>query len=194
MLRIPHCLEKWLIDGGMFISLSAGRVLLLRNIIFLLLVLITVRGWAIPPGTRAARRIRRIEIIHSAHRIFLTCDLPALWHSNYATALSLWLAVEAHRLVVVEAPTFSRPLVFNLGTRIPGGTRRYLRGYGKQRGVKHWKKRLEAFIYLICSYRSGGPGSIPGTIRKKLVCLERGALSLVSTTEELLNRKIAAPV
>jgi hypothetical protein len=29
---------------------------------------------------------------------------------------------------------------------------------------------------------------------KKLVGLERGALSLVSTTEELLDRKVAAPV
>jgi hypothetical protein len=45
----------------------------------------------------------------------------------------------------------------------------------------------------MCGYRSGGPGSIPGTARKK-VCLERGPLSLVSTTEELLDRKLAAPV
>jgi hypothetical protein len=44
------------------------------------------------------------------------------------------------------------------------------------------------------SYRSGGPGSIPGTTRKKLVGLEQGPLSLVTTTEELLDRKVAAPV
>jgi hypothetical protein len=31
-------------------------------------------------------------------------------------------------------------------------------------------------------------------IKKNLVGLERGALSLVSTTEELLDRKVAAPV
>jgi hypothetical protein len=44
-------------------------------------------------------------------------------------------------------------------------------------------------------YRSGGPGSIPGTTRKKkVVGLERGPLSLVNTTEELLDRKVAAPV
>jgi hypothetical protein len=44
--------------------------------------------------------------------------------------------------------------------------------------------------------RSGGPGSIPGTTREKikLVGLERGPLSLVSTTEELLDRKVVAPV
>jgi hypothetical protein len=30
--------------------------------------------------------------------------------------------------------------------------------------------------------------------KKKVVGLERGALSLVSTTEELLHRKVAAPV
>jgi hypothetical protein len=37
--------------------------------------------------------------------------------------------------------------------------------------------------------------AIPGTTRKKkVVGLERGPLSLVSTTEELLDRKVAAPV
>jgi hypothetical protein len=37
--------------------------------------------------------------------------------------------------------------------------------------------------------------SIPGTTRKKkVVGLERGPLSLVSTTEELLDRKVVAPV
>jgi hypothetical protein len=43
-------------------------------------------------------------------------------------------------------------------------------------------------------YRSGGPGSIPGTTIKKAVGLKRGPLSLVSTTEELLDRRVAAPV
>jgi hypothetical protein len=38
------------------------------------------------------------------------------------------------------------------------------------------------------------PGSIPGHYKKKVVGLERGPLSLVSTTEELLDRKVAAPV
>jgi hypothetical protein len=46
----------------------------------------------------------------------------------------------------------------------------------------------------ILGYRSGCPGSIPSTTRKKVVGLERGPLSLVSTTEELLDIKIAAPV
>jgi hypothetical protein len=31
-------------------------------------------------------------------------------------------------------------------------------------------------------------------LQKKVVGLERGPLSLVSTTEELLDRKVAAPV
>jgi hypothetical protein len=34
--------------------------------------------------------------------------------------------------------------------------------------------------------------ALPG--RKKIVRLERGPLSLVSTTEQLLDRKVAAPV
>jgi hypothetical protein len=46
----------------------------------------------------------------------------------------------------------------------------------------------------LLGYRSGGPGSIPGTTKKKVVGLERGPLSLVSTTEELLDRKVAVPV
>jgi hypothetical protein len=37
-------------------------------------------------------------------------------------------------------------------------------------------------------------GSIPSTTRKIVVGLERDALSLVSITEELLDRKVAAPV
>jgi hypothetical protein len=49
-------------------------------------------------------------------------------------------------------------------------------------------------VVKVLGCRSGGPGSIPGTTRKKVVGLERGPLSLVSTTEELLDRKIAAPV
>jgi hypothetical protein len=48
-------------------------------------------------------------------------------------------------------------------------------------------------VVRVLGYRSGGPGSIPGII-KKIVALERGPLSLVSTTEELLDRKVAAPV
>jgi hypothetical protein len=42
------------------------------------------------------------------------------------------------------------------------------------------------FIYVV--------GSSPGHYKKKVVGLERGPLSLVSTTEELLDRKVAAPV
>jgi hypothetical protein len=50
-------------------------------------------------------------------------------------------------------------------------------------------------VVRVLGYRSGGPGSIPGTTRKeKVVGLARGPLSLVSTTEELLDRKVAAPV
>jgi hypothetical protein len=55
--------------------------------------------------------------------------------------------------------------------------------------------RLCDLVVRVLGYRSGGPGLIPGTTRKKkVVDLERGPLSLVSTTEELLDRKVAAPV
>jgi hypothetical protein len=55
--------------------------------------------------------------------------------------------------------------------------------------------RLCGLVVRVLGYRSGGPGSIPGTtIKEKVVGLERGTLSLVSTTEELLDRKVVAPV
>jgi hypothetical protein len=55
--------------------------------------------------------------------------------------------------------------------------------------------RLCGLVVRALGYRSGGPGSIPGTTKeKKVVGLERGPLSLVSTTEELLDRKVASPV
>jgi hypothetical protein len=55
--------------------------------------------------------------------------------------------------------------------------------------------RLCGLVVRVLGYRSGSPSSILGTTRKKkVVGLERGSLSLVSTTEELLDRKVAAPV
>jgi hypothetical protein len=73
----------------------------------------------------------------------------------------------------------------------------------KLRRADHIKiDRLCGLMVRVLGYRSGGPGSIPGTTRfsgggrggKQVVCLERGPLSLVSTTEELLDTKVAAPV
>jgi hypothetical protein len=60
-----------------------------------------------------------------------------------------------------------------------------------------WKSlydRLCGLVARVLGYRSGGPGSIPGTTKKKVVGLARGPLGLVSITEELLDRKVAAPV
>jgi hypothetical protein len=55
--------------------------------------------------------------------------------------------------------------------------------------------RLCGLVVRVLGYRSGGLGSIPGTNRKKKgVGLERGPFSLVSTTEELLDRKVVASV
>jgi hypothetical protein len=62
--------------------------------------------------------------------------------------------------------------------------------------------RLCGLVVRVLGHRFGGPGSIPSTTRfsekkkkgKQVVGLERGPLSLVSTTEELLDRKVAAHV
>jgi hypothetical protein len=49
--------------------------------------------------------------------------------------------------------------------------------------------KIEILTLWTLDYRSRGPG-----YKKKVVGLERGPLSLVSTTEELLDRKVAASV
>jgi hypothetical protein len=54
--------------------------------------------------------------------------------------------------------------------------------------------RLCGLVVRVRGYRSRGPGSFPGATIKKVVDLERGPFSLVSTTKELLDRKVAAPV
>jgi hypothetical protein len=55
--------------------------------------------------------------------------------------------------------------------------------------------RLYGLVVRVLGYRSGGPGSIHGTTRKKReVGLEQGPLSLLSIIEALLDRKVAAPV
>jgi hypothetical protein len=59
------------------------------------------------------------------------------------------------------------------------------------------RDRLCSLVVTVLGYRFGAPGSIPGTTRfseekkkgKQVVGLERGLLSLVSTTEELLDKK-----
>jgi hypothetical protein len=67
--------------------------------------------------------------------------------------------------------------------------------------LESWNEDIIGFssfcglVVRVLGYRSGGLGLIPSTTRKKkVVGLERGALSLVSTTEEPLDRKVAAPV
>jgi hypothetical protein len=58
------------------------------------------------------------------------------------------------------------------------------------RNVVYKHDRLCGLVVRVLGYRSGGPGSILGTTReKKVVGLERSPLSLVSTTEELFDRK-----
>jgi hypothetical protein len=54
--------------------------------------------------------------------------------------------------------------------------------------------RLCGLVVRVLDYRSGGPGSIPALPEKKVLGLEQGPLSLVITTEELLDRKVAALV
>jgi hypothetical protein len=57
-----------------------------------------------------------------------------------------------------------------------------------------FEDRLCGLVVRFPGYKYRGPGSIPGTTKKKVMGLKRGSLSLVSTTEELLDRKVAVPV
>jgi hypothetical protein len=62
-------------------------------------------------------------------------------------------------------------------------------------GLRYVDQKDRLCDLVVPGYRSVGPGSIPGTTREtKVVGLERGPLSLVSTTEELLDEKVAVPV
>jgi hypothetical protein len=55
--------------------------------------------------------------------------------------------------------------------------------------------RLCGLVIRVLDYRSRGPGFDSQALpKKKVVGLERGPLSLVNTTEELVYRKVAAPV
>jgi hypothetical protein len=54
--------------------------------------------------------------------------------------------------------------------------------------------RLCGLVVRVLDYRPRGPGSNSRALQKKVVGLERGPLNLVSTTEELRDRKVAAPV
>jgi hypothetical protein len=54
--------------------------------------------------------------------------------------------------------------------------------------------RLCGLVVRVLGCRSGSPGRFPVLPGKKIMGLERGPFSLVSTTEKLLDRKVAAPV
>jgi hypothetical protein len=60
--------------------------------------------------------------------------------------------------------------------------------------IRHYSDRLCGLVVRVIDYRCRGPGFDSQALQKKVVGLERGLLSLVSITEELLDRKVAAPV
>jgi hypothetical protein len=65
----------------------------------------------------------------------------------------------------------------------------YISGY-----VRVQLDRLCGLVVRVLDHRSRGRGFDSWALQKKVVGLERGPLSLVSTTEELLDRKLADPV
>jgi hypothetical protein len=53
--------------------------------------------------------------------------------------------------------------------------------------------RLCGLVVRVLDYRFGGLDSIPGTTRKKINGPGTGSTQPLSTNEELLDRKVAAP-
>jgi hypothetical protein len=61
--------------------------------------------------------------------------------------------------------------------------------------ISQYSRQDVQLHYLTAVVTSGIPGFDSRHYqKKKVVSLERGSLSLVSTTEELLDRQVAAPV
>jgi hypothetical protein len=109
--------------------------------------------------------------------------------------------MEEHRLKVF-ADIVVRKVFGPIGYEVTGSWRKlhkeeYLKLYSSPNIIKMSKSnhedRLCGLVVRSLDYRSRGPGSIAGTI-KKVVGPERDPPSLVSATEELLHRKVAAPV
>jgi hypothetical protein len=65
--------------------------------------------------------------------------------------------------------------------------------YKKRKYIKT-SDHLCDLVVRVLGYRSGGAGSIPGTTKKKVVGLERVHSASWVQNEELLDRKVAAPV
>jgi hypothetical protein len=60
--------------------------------------------------------------------------------------------------------------------------------------ISRFRDHLCGLVVRVLDYRSRGPGFDSRALQKKVMGLERGPLSPVNTTEELLDRKVAAPV
>jgi hypothetical protein len=88
----------------------------------------------------------------------------------------------------------TKPVLYSGNNRRTDGngfSRNFVRvDFNRKTNCGHIIDRLCGLVVRVLGYRSGGPGSISGT-KKKVVGLEWGALSLVSATEELLDRKVS---
>jgi hypothetical protein len=81
MLRIPHCLDNGLTNVG----LSTGPALLPRNL-FLILVLISVRGLSEHQGLVRPEGLGTFKTIRLPHRV--SNPRPSgLWHTDFTTTL-----------------------------------------------------------------------------------------------------------
>jgi hypothetical protein len=87
----------------------------------------------------------------------------------------------------VRMRTFTPGCVFG-GVQSPTTFRKYILASLTGSDIRQERNmKMEAFLGNVRRHSQA-------TRKKKVVGLERGPLSLVSTTEELLDRKVAAPV
>jgi hypothetical protein len=114
MFRTPHCLDNRL-QMAVRSALSADCALLTRNIIFQLLVLISISGWWIARRTRGGRTAHSLE--RATFRLNQNCRLPLF--SKHNQMLSVCAILISSYLLMACSKNFNTPLLKGV-TSVPG--------------------------------------------------------------------------
>jgi hypothetical protein len=118
----------------------------------------------------------------------------SLWLSSILNSRSTTHKNQTRTHVTLSFQSYSTGNLQISDLPVENGGWKHSQLWNKIRYIRIYRDRLCGLVVRVLGYRFGDPGSIPGTTRTKVVGLERGPLSLVSTTEELLDRKVAAHV
>jgi hypothetical protein len=155
--------------------LHAGRALLPRNIISLLLMLISVRS-RVTPGPRSARTERSnfdagqwrhtFSFNHSVHMgsVAHPCsmDIGGCFTRVTRLGVSIWPLLQSSRGQAWSYMPISTSCFFASRYSIKPKA-----NFTFPPLITEYHDRLCGLVVRVLGYRSGGPGSIPGTTRKK---------------------------